>query len=137
VATIGESIIFKGELSGKEDLEVNGTVEGDLKLPENTLTIGETGHLKASVTAKSILVVGRVTGNVAATERIEIEASGIVEGDIRAPRLLVQEGAVIDGTIEMTSQKTAAASKASETPAPRSSTASAVGTQGTLPQSPN
>ncbi|MDE0885740.1 MAG: polymer-forming cytoskeletal protein [Myxococcota bacterium] len=115
MATIGKSIIFKGELSGSEDLEVNGTVEGDVKLPNNTLTVGQTGHVKASISAKSILVVGRVTGDVAATERIEIEASGIVEGDLRAPRLLVKEGAVMNGSVEMT-----AASKALEGDKPSS-----------------
>ena len=102
VATIGKSIIFKGELSGSEDLEVNGTVEGDVKLPDNTLIVGQSGHVKASIAAKSILIVGRVTGDVTATERIEIEASGIVEGDLRAPRLLVKEGAVMNGSVEMT-----------------------------------
>ena len=118
VATIGKSIIFKGELTGSEDLEVNGTVEGDVKLPDNTLTIGQTGQVKASVTAKSILIVGRVNGNVTATERIEIEASGVVDGDLRAPRLLVQEGAVMNGTVEMTSGQSAGATKASSAPRP-------------------
>ncbi|MCS5635944.1 MAG: polymer-forming cytoskeletal protein [Myxococcota bacterium] len=111
VATIGKSIIFKGELTGSEDLEVNGTVEGDVKLPDNTLTIGQTGRVTASVSAKSILIVGKVEGNVSATERIEIEASGIVNGDLRAPRLLVQEGAVMNGSVQMTSAKPAEATK--------------------------
>ena len=118
VATIGKSIIFKGELTGSEDLEVNGTVEGDVKLPDNTLTIGQTGQVKASVTAKSILIVGRVNGNVTATERIEIEASGVVDGDLRAPRLLVQEGAVMNGSVEMTSGQSAGANKAPSAPRP-------------------
>jgi cytoskeletal protein CcmA (bactofilin family) len=120
VATIGKSIIFKGELSGSEDLEVNGTAEGDVKLPDNTLTIGQTGHVKASISAKSVLIVGKVTGDVTATERIEIEASGIVEGDLRAPRLLIQEGAVMNGTVEMGS--TSKPAEASKTPTPRSAT---------------
>ena len=102
VATIGKSIVFKGELSGDEDLEVDGAVEGDIKLPNHVLKIGAHGKVKASVIAKCVQVVGHVAGNVSATERVEIEASGIVEGDIRAPRLLVQEGAVINGAIEMT-----------------------------------
>ncbi len=118
MATIGKSIIFKGELSGSEDLEVNGTVEGDVKLPDNTLIVGQTGHVKASIAAKSILIVGKVTGDVSATDRIEIEASGIVEGDLRAPRLLVQEGAVMNGSVEMTgASKTAEAQKPAATQA--------------------
>ena len=125
VATIGKSIIFKGELTGSEDLEVNGTVEGDVKLPDNTLTIGQTGRVMASVSAKSILIVGKVEGNVTATERIEIEASGIVNGDLRAPRLLVQEGAVMNGSVEMTSGKPAEASKSPSTSTSRPAAARA------------
>jgi len=120
VATIGKSIIFKGELTGSEDLEVNGTVEGDIKLPDNTLTIGQTGRAMASVSAKAILIVGKIEGNVTATERIEIEASGIVNGDLRAPRLLVQEGAVMNGSVEMTATKPAEASKGPSSSAGRS-----------------
>ena len=126
VATIGKSIVFKGELTGSEDLEVNGTVEGDVKLPDNTLTIGQTGHVKASVSAKSVQIVGKVKGDVTATERIEIEASGVVDGDLRAPRLLVQEGAVMNGSVEMTSGASADTSKTSTpaSPSTASSTAS-------------
>ena len=120
VATIGKSIIFKGELTGSEDLEVNGTVEGDVKLPDHTLTIGQTGQVKASVSAKSILIVGRVNGDVTATERIQLEASGIVDGDLRAPKLLVQEGAVMNGTVEMTTRP-AETTKAAGTSASRAS----------------
>jgi cytoskeletal protein CcmA (bactofilin family) len=129
VAAIGKSIVFKGELTGSEDLEVNGTVEGDVKLPDNTLTVGQTGHVKASVSAKSVQIVGKVQGDVTATERIEIEASGVVDGDLRAPRLLVQEGAVMNGTVEMTAApsaeagKSASATPASTTAAPRASSA--------------
>lgn len=117
VAIIGKSIVFKGELSGDEDLEIDGNVEGDVKLPNHVLKIGPHGKVKASVTAKCVQIVGHIAGNVTATERIEIEASGVVEGDIRAPRLLVQEGAVINGAIEMTGKTAAAASGAPGKPA--------------------
>ena len=102
VGSIGKSIVIKGELSGNEDVEIDGTVEGDIRLPEHVLTIGPNGQVSGTVHAKAVQVVGRVKGDVEANERIEIEASGVVEGDIRSPRLLVQEGAVINGTIEMT-----------------------------------
>ena len=107
LATIGKSIHLKGELSGEEDLEVEGTVEGDIKLPNHVLKIGAHGKVMASVLAQCVQVIGRVSGDVNATDRVEVEASGIVEGDIRAPRLLVQEGAVINGRIEMTEAKPA------------------------------
>jgi cytoskeletal protein CcmA (bactofilin family) len=102
MANIGQSIVFKGELSGDEDLEIDGQVEGSVKLTNNELTVGANGNLKADVTAKSVVVVGRVHGNLTATERIEIQATGIVDGDIRAPRLVIQEGAVLNGGIDMT-----------------------------------
>jgi len=108
VATIGKSIIFKGELTGEEDLEIDGKVEGSVRLPNHQLTIGAHGQVTADVSAKAVQVVGHVAGNVVATERVEVQASGIVEGDIKAPRLLVQEGAVINGAIEMTKQAGAA-----------------------------
>lgn len=123
VATIGKSIVFKGELTGNEDLEVNGTVQGDVKLPDNTLTVGQTGLVQATVAAKSVLIIGKVKGDVTATERIEIEASGVVDGDLRAPRLLVQEGAVMNGTVEMTAGASAAATKSAPATPPRPSSA--------------
>ena len=102
MANIGQSIIFKGELTGDEDLEIDGQVEGTVHLTNNELTVGPNGHVKAQIDAKSIVVIGRVQGNLSATERIEIQSTGVVEGDIRAPRLLIQEGAVLNGGIDMT-----------------------------------
>jgi cytoskeletal protein CcmA (bactofilin family) len=102
MANIGQSIIFKGELTGDEDLEIDGQVEGTVHLTNNELTVGPNGHLKAEVNAKSIVVVGRVQGNLTATERIEIQSTGIVDGDLRAPRLMIAEGAVLNGGIDMT-----------------------------------
>jgi cytoskeletal protein CcmA (bactofilin family) len=119
VATIGKSIIFKGELTGDEDLEIDGNVEGDIKLPSHVLTVGPHGRVKAEITAKCVQVVGHVSGNVNATERVEVEATGIVEGDISAPRLLIQEGAVVNGAIKMTKVEGGAAKPApSASPSP-------------------
>jgi cytoskeletal protein CcmA (bactofilin family) len=126
VATIGKSIIFKGELTGDEDLEIDGNVEGDIKLPSHVLTVGPHGRVKAEITAKCVQVVGHVAGNVNATERVEVEATGIVEGDISAPRLLVQEGAVVNGAIKMTKAEGGAA-KPSPSATPTSSAPGAPG----------
>lgn len=103
MANIGQSIVFKGELSGDEDLEIDGQVEGDVRLANHQLTIGSKGRLKAEVEARAIVVIGTVVGNLTATERIEIQATGVVEGDLKTPCLLVQEGAVLHGRIEMAS----------------------------------
>jgi len=102
MATIGQSIVFKGELTGDEDLEIEGQVDGIVQLANHQLTIGANGRLKAEVHAKSIIVIGQVTGNLSATERIEIQATGVVTGDLK-PRLNVQEGAVLSGNIDMSS----------------------------------
>lgn len=115
MATIGQSIVFKGELTGDEDLEIDGQVEGNVRLANNTLTIGSSGRLTAQVVAKSIIVIGRVKGNLTATERIEIQATGIVEGDVKAPRLNVQEGAVVNGGIDMTASASTAAQTSAST----------------------
>jgi len=101
MANIGKSITIKGDLSGNEDLVVEGTVQGKVELPNNQLTIGANGNVAADVTAKTIVVIGKVSGNVTGTERVEIESTGAVEGDVRSPRLVVQEGAVLNGSVEM------------------------------------
>lgn len=110
MAAIGKSIVFKGELTGDEDLEIEGQVEGNVRLANHQLTIGANGRVTAQVTAKSIIVIGRVKGNLTATERIEIQATGIVEGDVKAPRLNVAEGAVLNGGIDMSATAAASAS---------------------------
>ena len=101
IVTIGKSIVVKGELSGKEDLTIEGRVEGKVDLSEHVLTIGQNAKLKAQVAAKSIVVIGEVTGNIAASERISIREEGSVEGDIAAPRVAIAEGATFRGSIDM------------------------------------
>lgn len=116
VANIGKSIAIKGDLSGNEDLVIEGKVDGKVDLPNNQLTIGANGVVKAEIQAKSVVVIGKVSGNVRGTERIEIQATGVVDGDVSAPRLVVSEGAVLNGSIQM-SQK-AGAGAAATPPAP-------------------
>ena len=117
MATMGQSIVFKGDLSGDEDLEIEGRVEGKIEFANHQLTIGANGRVQAEVHAKTILVIGQVVGNLTATERIEIQATGIVQGDIKAPRLSVQEGATLNGSIEMGSAEKPKASSADGAPA--------------------
>ncbi len=132
MATIGQSIVFKGELTGDEDLEIDGRVEGTVNLKNHQLTIGANGNLKAEVTAKSVIVIGHVTGNLIAEERIEVQATGVVNGDVRAPRLNVQEGAVLNGSIDMSTAGASEArtpvtqSTASATPSTSTSTSTSV-----------
>ena len=102
VATIGKSIIIKGDLSGDEDLIIDGKVEGRVQLPNNEITVGADGRITADIEAKSIIVVGQTAGNLTATQRVEVQASGTVDGDIHSPSLQIQEGATVNGNISMT-----------------------------------
>ena len=132
MATIGQSIVFKGEMTGDEDLEIEGQVDGIVNLANHQLTIGANGRLKAEVNAKSIIVIGQVTGNLSASERIEVQATGVVEGDLRSPRLNVQEGAVLNGSIDM-SAPSAGEKKPGATQGGQPGAASGDGAQGKPP----
>jgi cytoskeletal protein CcmA (bactofilin family) len=107
---IGKSVVIKGELSGSEDLTIEGQVEGKIELRQNVLTIGANGKIKAQVFAKSVVILGEVTGNVTATEKVDIRDNGSVDGDIAAPRVAIAEGAHFRGSIDM--QRTGSAKTA-------------------------
>jgi cytoskeletal protein CcmA (bactofilin family) len=101
MVNIGKSVIIKGELSGSEDLTIEGHVEGRIDLKENVLTIGPNGKIKAEVFAKSVVVLGEVTGNVTASEKVDIRDNGSVDGDIASPRVAIAEGAHFRGSVDM------------------------------------
>jgi cytoskeletal protein CcmA (bactofilin family) len=113
---IGKSVVIKGELSGSEDLTIEGQVDGKIELRQNVLTIGPNGKIKAQVFAKSVVILGEVTGNVTASEKVDIRDNGSVDGDIAAPRVAIAEGAHFRGSIDMQRQG-AGASKSAEKPA--------------------
>jgi cytoskeletal protein CcmA (bactofilin family) len=98
---IGKSVIIKGELSGSEDLTIEGQVEGKIELRQNVLTIGANGKIKAQVFAKAVIILGEVIGNVTATEKVDIRDNGSVDGDITSPRVAIAEGAHFRGSIDM------------------------------------
>jgi cytoskeletal protein CcmA (bactofilin family) len=99
--TIGKSVVIKGELSASEDLTIEGQVEGKVELKNNTLTIGSNGKIKASVFAKAVIVQGEVTGNINASEKIDIRDAGSVDGDLASPRVAIADGAHFRGSIDM------------------------------------
>src|SRR5882724_10973212 len=101
LASIGKSIIINGELSGSEDLTIEGRVDGKIELRDHVLTVGSNGKIKAQVSAKAIVVLGQVTGNLNATEKVDIKESGSVEGDIVAPRVAIADGSHFKGSIDM------------------------------------
>ncbi len=119
---IGKSVVIKGELNGSEDLTIEGQVEGKIELRQNVLTIGANGKIKAQVFAKSVIILGEVTGNVTASEKVDIRDNGSVDGDIAAPRVAIAEGAHFRGSIDMqrTGAKDAGPGKDAGKPAEKS-----------------
>lgn len=98
---IGKSVVIKGELSGSEDLAIEGQVEGKIELRQNVLTIGANAKIKAQVFAKQVVVLGEVVGNITASEKVDIRDNGSVDGDIASPRVAIAEGAHFRGSIDM------------------------------------
>ena len=116
---IGKSVVIKGELSGSEDLTIEGHCEGRIELRDNVLTIGPNGKIRAEVFAKSVIVLGEVTGNVTASEKVDIRDNGSVDGDIISPRVAIAEGAHFRGSVDM---QRAGSKPQGQTPTPAAKT---------------
>ncbi len=101
-ARIGKTIVICGEVKGKEDLIVDGRVEGTVSVAENRLTIGPNAEVEADLSARDVLVLGRVKGNIVASGRVELRSGCNLEGDIRALRLAVEDNAVFRGKVDLT-----------------------------------
>jgi cytoskeletal protein CcmA (bactofilin family) len=110
LVNIGKSVVIKGELSGSEDLTIEGHVEGKIELKDHLLTIGPNGRIKAQVFAKTVIVLGEVTGNISASEKVEIRDGGSVDGDIVSPRVAIAEGAHFRGSVDMQKKASTATS---------------------------
>jgi cytoskeletal protein CcmA (bactofilin family) len=98
---IGRSVTIQGELSGKEDLYMDGVVEGTISLPESRLTVGPNARVLADVAARDVVIFGLVEGNIRATGRVELRESGVMKGDLVAGRLSIEENATIKGKVEV------------------------------------
>ena len=112
VAHIGKSVIVKGELSGSEDLYLDGEVEGSIELRGHSLTIGPNGRVRANVNAKDVVVHGKVDGNVKGTDRVELKKSAVLNGDISTQRIMIEDGAFFKGSIDIQRADKAGDSKA-------------------------
>jgi cytoskeletal protein CcmA (bactofilin family) len=116
-ARIGKTVVICGEVKGSEDLIVDGRVEGTVSLSESRLTIGPSANVAADLSAKDVLILGQVKGNVVASGRVELRAGCNVEGDIRALRLAVEDNAVFRGKVDLT-QSVAKSSDGAHAPQP-------------------
>lgn len=112
IVNIGKSVYIKGELTGDEDLTIEGRVEGKIELRDHNLVIGPNGKISAAVNAKNVTVIGSVVGNICASEMVEIKSSGSVVGDIQSARLAIADGAHFKGSVDL--QGGAKAAKKSE-----------------------
>jgi len=122
IVNIGKSVVIKGELNGSEDLTIEGQVEGTIQLRDHILTIGANGKIKAQIFAKAVIVLGSVTGNVTASEKVDIRDNGSVDGDIISPRVAIAEGAHFRGSVDM-QRKGGDAPKAAVAEAPKAAAA--------------
>jgi cytoskeletal protein CcmA (bactofilin family) len=104
VMNLGKPLFIKGELSGSEDLTLYGQMEGSVKLPEHTLTIGPHAEIKAEIDARTVVIMGAVIGNVTASDTVQIQATGSVTGDIVASRITIADGGCLRGRVEMPSR---------------------------------
>jgi cytoskeletal protein CcmA (bactofilin family) len=134
VATIGKSVVVKGELSGSEDLIVDGEVEGSISLKGQTCTIGPNGRVRANIEARNVIIHGRVNGDVHATERVELRKTASLAGDIATARISIDDGAFFKGGIDIQKPEPAPKAEASK---PQTTAAAAPATapisgQGTL-----
>jgi len=114
---IGKSVIIRGDLSGNEDLYMDGDIEGTISLPESRLTVGPNARVRADIHARDAVIFGHVTGNLNVTGRVDLRESALVNGDIVAGRLSIEESVVLKGRVELKMAETP------REPAPRATAA--------------
>jgi len=105
MAYLGPTLVIKGEISGNEDLQIDGRVQGPISLQEKRLTVGRTAELNSQVVAREVVVNGTVNGDLRARDRIEIKKNGKVVGDLSTVRIVIEEGAYLKGSVEITRSK--------------------------------
>jgi cytoskeletal protein CcmA (bactofilin family) len=104
-ATIGKGLFVKGEITGSESLFIDGKLEGSIALPGNRVTIGRNGQVQASISAREIVILGKVRGNITASDRVEIRVEGSLTGDVTAARISIEDGSYFKGGIELRKQE--------------------------------
>jgi cytoskeletal protein CcmA (bactofilin family) len=128
-ATIGRTLVIKGEVSGSEALYVDGRIEGKITMAESRVTVGRNGKVDASIVAREVVIMGKVTGNIECSDRVDIRSEGSVTGDISTARISVEDGATLKGGIQVRSEakqnQAQTQAKSSEAPKAMAATASA------------
>jgi len=104
-ASIGRTLVIKGEISGSETLYIDGRVEGSIHLDDNRVTIGRNGTVAANINAKEVVIMGKVTGNIECSDRLDIRSEGPLTGDVVTPRISVEDGAILKGSVQVKIQE--------------------------------
>ena len=128
-ATIGRTLVIKGEVSGSESIFIDGRVEGTISFPDARVTIGRNGNVAANVNAKELVIMGKVQGNVETADRLDIRADGSLTGDVITHRFTVEEGAVLKGGIEVRVPEKKAQAQNQAKPEPPKAMAATAGSQ--------
>lgn len=100
-ATIGRSLVIKGEVTGAESLYIDGRIEGTISIPESRVTIGRNGSVAATISAREVVIMGKVTGNIQCSDRLDIRSEGSLTGDVITQRISVEDGAVLKGSVQV------------------------------------
>jgi cytoskeletal protein CcmA (bactofilin family) len=100
-ANIGRTLVIKGEVSGAESLFIDGRVEGSISFPDNRVTVGRNGNVAANITAKEVVIMGKVQGNVECADRLDVRSEGVLSGDVITHRISIEEGAILKGGVEV------------------------------------
>src|SRR5579864_9812098 len=100
-ATIGRSLVIKGEVTGSESLYIDGRIEGSVNMADNRITIGRNGTVAANIVAREVVIMGKVHGNIQCSDRLDIRSEGSLTGDVVTPRICVEDGALLKGAVEV------------------------------------
>ncbi len=111
-ATIGRSVVIKGEISGSESLYIDGKIEGTVSFADNRVTVGRNGVVAANITAREVVIMGKVTGNIECSDRVDIRSEGSLTGDIVSQRISIEDGAILKGAVQVKATEIKADSKA-------------------------
>ena len=115
-ASIGRTLVIKGEISGSESLYIDGRIEGTLTFKDNRVTVGRNGVVAANIAAREVVIMGKVTGNIECSDRVDIRSEGSLTGDIVSQRISVEDGALLRGSVQLTPSEVKQDKREKETP---------------------
>ena len=136
-ALIGKSVVVKGQVFGREDLTIDGELEGTLELQEHRLTVGPNGKMQASIKAREVVILGTVHGNIEASERIDIRKDAKLVGDLRTARIMIEDGAYFKGSIDIQKPEVSRPPVAARPQPPATAVAAVAPQQPSLMATPN